>query len=892
MSGAGRDAGPGFLRRLLHSRRQMNADVRTEVRFHMDGVVEELMAAGWSRSRAEREAERRFGDPDRVAASLRAIGQQRLSRERRRDRLGDLRRDVRFAVRSLRREPGLALVALLTLALGVGATTAVFAVVDVALLRPLPYPEGERIVVVRNANHAAGVADEDVSPPDLVDFQRVRAFEALAGFNIVSVMLSGVEQPEMLSAGAVTPDFFRVLGVPPARGRAFAPGEAGPAAPPVAVLGWGAWQRHFGGADAVVGRTIELNGVPVEVIGVMPPGFDVPMPETDVWLPLWAANPELHRASRYLVALARLRPDVPLEAAEEELAGVAAALQEQHPETNQGFTAWLQPARERLVGDARPILLTVLGAVGLVLLLACANVANLLLGRATRRGRELAVRAALGAGLGRLRAQLLTESLVLGFLGGGLGVLLAWAGVAGIRVLNPAELPRAEAMTVDGRVMLFALGLTIGTSLVFGLAPVLAAAGSRGASALRAGTAAAGGGRGGERARRALVSLEVAVSMVLLAGALLLLQSFTSLNAMDPGFRTEGILTAKVSLDGGRYPGNGPKVAYFEALLERLEADPAVASAAVAMGLPLDPAGTEFELNYLREGDPPRRESELPEAAYQSVSPGYFETLGMPLLQGRDFTLADDWEAPRVAVINEAFADHLWPGENPIGRRFRTFYGPERDMTVIGVVGDTRHMALATPPAHQYFVPVRQTEFMFGYMSVAMHVVGNAAGLESRARAIAAGLDPAEPMYGFRTMETLRADALARERSASLVFGAFGLLALVMAATGLYGVVSYQVARRTGEIGVRMALGADRTRVRLQVVGQALGVAGMGVAVGTMGALAATRLLSGMLYGVEPGDPRTLGAGALVLLLVAASAAWMPARRASAVSPVEALREG
>ena len=871
------------------------ADVDEEIDFHVHGRVQELIEAGWALDEARSEALRQFGDLTRYRDECRSIAQNRIVRERRGEMLGNVAQDVRFALRSFRRSPVFAAVAILTLGLGIGATTAVFTVAKNVVFDPLPFDRPDELVMVYEQNQAQNIAREFPSPPNYADWLRSnRTFAGLAAMNDASATLSGTEQPSVVDVAFVTTNTFQVLGVEAALGRTFTPTDeaiiegADVGGASVAIISHGTWQDLYGGDPSAVGSTIRLNEVSVEVIGVMDPTFTMPRPDIDVWLPAVYTTSDLGRQRRYLRVFGRLGPDVTAEQAEADLDRIQARIAESEPEANAGWTVDVVPVRDEVVGaSTRTILLLLLGAVGFVLLIACANVANLLLGRSTTREREISVRTALGASRARVLHQLLVESLVLGLAGAGLGAGLAWVGVRLLRRLEPTDLPRLEELGVDGGSLAFALVAALVTALLFGLVPALhAVRGSVSETIKGAGTV---GSASPERARSALVVLEVAVSLVLLVGAGLLGRSLLALRSVDPGFETESVTVARVSLGQPDYPTGSSRVVYFEEMLRRLRETPGVLEAGVTSVLPMDPAGIDFDLPYLAEGHPARPEGELLQTSYRIASDGYFEALGIDVVQGRTFNGLDRAETQRVLVINEAFAEQLWPGQDPIGKTITIYYAQTQVWEVVGVVENTRHRGLGAPAPAQMYVPLPQAEVLWGYMHFAVRTNGDPATTQA-IRSVGAEVDPSYPLYGVTPMSSILAATTERDRFVATLLGAFALLALCLAAVGIHGVVAYQVALRTREIGLRMALGADRGEVLGAVLRRAAGLAGLGVLLGLAGAAATTRVVRGFLYDVSPFDPLTFGGVGAVLMAVAFVAALVPALRAATMDPAGALR--
>ena len=863
----------------------MDADVDEELRFHIEGRVDELERDGWTRQAAREEVMRRFGDVAGVREACRALDRDRARREGRGETMGWIAQDVRYALRTLRRSPVFTAVAVLTLGLGIGATTAVFSVVDAVLFRPLPFPDADRLVAVYERQPERGVERDQPSPPNFTDWRRgATTFEGLAAWTHVSLATSSVEPPEVLLAARASPNLFQVVGVEPLLGRTFVEGEE---REPVVLLSRGIWERMYGGDPSVVGRTMVLDETAFQIVGVLPDVSTLEPSGVAVWVPFDFGDPALHRQTRYLTVVGRLRPAVTPEAAEADLDRIQARIAQDFPEANEGWRTRVVPAREVVVGDVDTVLLVVFGAVGFVLLIACANVANLLLGRAAYREREMALRAALGAGRRRLRAQLLTESVVLGALGGAVGTLVAWQLVRLFVALEPGDLPRVAEVSVDLRVLAFALAVSVGTGLLFGLAPAARTPRTDPAGGLGGG---AGGGR--EGTRRALVVAEVAVSLILLVGAGLLLRSVAGLRSVDPGFDAEGVLTARVSLADRDYPDAGARLAYFDEVRRRVGELPGVAAAGWTTTLPMNPTGIDFDLPYRVEGQPALPEEELPEMAYRLASPGYFEAMGIEVVRGRAVEEVDRRGGRRVLVVNETFARQHWPGEDALGKTVTIHYVDDAGLEweVVGVVADTRHAEVGAPADPQMFVPLHQAEYLFGYMALAVRAAPGTGDVSGAVRAAAAAVDPKYPLYGLAPLSEWLSRATARDRFTATLLGAFAALALVLAAAGIHGVIAYQVARRTREIGLRMALGAERATVLRGVVGEALALAGVGVAVGAVGAVLASRALAGLLFEIGTLDPLTYTGVAAALLAAAALAAWVPARRAASVDPVEALR--
>ena len=804
--------------------------------------------------------------------------------------MDQLARDLRFAVRSFRRSPGLTLAALLALGLGVGATAAIYTVVDAVLLEPLAYPEPDELVVLIDSNPEAGFPRFAASPPNFADWRdQSESFEHLAAFTRASLALDapGVE-PERLSGAAVATGFFEALGVVPAHGRIFRPEEDRPGAEAVTVLGHGLWQRRFGADPEIVGETVTLNGEARRVVGVMPAGFVFPS-EVETWVPLALEVDPSQRGGHYLGVLGRLRDGVTLEAAQTEMTALTARLAEEYPESNEGWGVNLFRVHELMVEDVRPYLRIVAWAVAAVLLIVCANVANLLLVRSARRERELAVRTALGAGRGRLARQLLTETVLLSLAGGALGLGFGLWGTRALVALNADEIPRAAEIGLDPSVFLFTFGVALAAGLLAGLAPVVHAARADLQGSLKEGTSAAGEGGRARVLRKALVLVEVAVAVVLLVAAGLLLRSLVRLQGISPGFEPAGVLTAQVSLPDAGYPDDAARAPFYRELRERLEALPGVEAAGAGFPLPLSGAGYFLSFGIEGREAPPPQDS--PSAGIRFVTPGYLEALEIPLVDGRRITAADREGAVEVAVVNRAMAERMWPGESPLGGRF-TFGDPTAPdaewLEIVGVVGDVRHGDLTTEPDMEVYLPMDQNPFPTAVL--VLRTGADPESLTSGVREAVRAVDPSLPVYRVQTLDQVVGDALADQRFSAALLGVFAGLALVLASLGVYGVLSYAVSQRTRELGLRMALGAPRERVLRQVIGEGMVLVAIGVAAGTAGAFAASRLLGSLLYEVGTADPLTYAAVPALLVLVGLVAVWLPARRATRVEPVVALR--
>ena len=798
-----------------------------------------------------------------------------------------LLQDIRYALRTLWKTPGFTLTAIVALALGIGANTAIFTVVKGVLLSPLPYSDSQELVMVWDSKPSRGWTTFAVSPGNFLDRSKEgRSFEQLVAFNETSIVDAGGVEPVSRLGYLVSDGFFALVRTQPTRGRAFLPEEFTPGKDKVAVLSDGLWKSRFGGRDDVLGRPVTFNGEPYTIVGVMPPTFRMPS-KSELLLPLaFTAEDAEQRGGHYLWTMGRLKPGVSAAAAEEDMRGIAARSEAAHPESNNGWTAKVTPLYEQMVGAIRPALLMLTAAVGFVLLIACGNVANLLLARSETRRAEMAVRAALGAGRGRLVRQLLTESVVLAALGGALGLLLAYWGLDVLRALRPDGLPRIDSIRLDTGVLLFTAGVALVTGLVFGTAPAVYASRTRISETLKEGGRAVSP-TAGRRLRGVLVSAQVALSLVLLIGAGLQVRSLMRLLHVDPGFDTSNALMFEVSLPDRRYPDSAAQVAFFEKAVEAVRALPGVESAAVVTAVPLSDSQLIFSLEEI-EGKPPAAPGDNQSANWYAVTPDYFKTLRLPLQRGRVFTPEDRAGAPRVMLINEAFARRMFPGEDPIGRRVRIGVDSDAKREIVGIVGDVRHYGLDQEATMQMYEPLAQRPW--DTASLVLRTTVPASTLSQPARQAILSIDREQPVSTAATLDELVARSTGQRRFSLLLVSVFAATALFLTAIGLYGVVSYFVSLRTHEIGVRLALGATRREILTLVVGQGMRLALVGVAVGLAAAFAVTRLLTGLLFGVSATDPITFAATAAGVAAVTLFASAFPAWRAARVSPSAALR--
>jgi putative ABC transport system permease protein len=813
--------------------------------------------------------------------------------------------DLRQAVRGLGQRRLVTAVAVVALALGVGANTLLFSVVEATLLRPLPFPEPERLVVIHDVNPEVGPGRQHPSPGNFLDWRsRNRVFAEMAAWYPASGTMRDAGGAEVVQVARVSTGFFDVLRVPPAMGRGFdARREAGAARDEtekvlagdhVIVVSHGFWKRRLGADPAAVGREVSLDSASWRVIGVMPPHFRMPAAETDVWVPWDIPNSYAHlpqgtpRDFHFVNVVARLVDGVEPARAQAEMDALAAGLAREHPRTNEGWGVQLTSLREDRVGSSRRPLLALLGAVGFVLLLACANVASLQMAQGSARGREIAVRLALGASRARLVRQLLTESLVLAGVGAAAGLAVTVGGLRVLKAFPPPGLPRLDEAALNVPVFGFAAGIAVAAGVLFGLAPAWQAARRDASHVLKEEARSSTGGPRGQRTRRMLVVSEVALALVLLSAAGLLVRSFLKMRAVDPGFDPRGLLVLRVPLDTGTYLANGRAHAFYQALLPRLSALPGVQSVGAVTALPLSPVATDFDRPFWPAGSPPTGRLAR-EADIRMATPGYFRTMGMRLRSGRSFIEGDHRGAPRVVVVNETLARSTWTDGDAVGKSLVLDYlGGTYPYEVVGVVNDTHFHGLRRPPRPEVFIPHAQNPYLA--LSVVVRASGDPKSLARAARAAVTAVDPQQPVQAVTTMEDLLGDSLAADRSASVLMAAVSLVALGLAATGIYGALAFLVAQRTHEIGVRMALGAARRDILGLVLGESLRLTAAGAVMGLAGALAVGRAAAGVLFEVSPGDPLTLGLVTAALVTVALAAALWPARRAASVDPSIVLR--
>ncbi len=795
-----------------------------------------------------------------------------------------LRRDILYGLRNLVRAPGFSAVAIATLALGIGANTAIFSVVKGVLLDPLPYRDSARLVELYEKRPEQGRVRNVVSPPDFYDWKKQNTvFEDMAALSGEAFNLTGSNGAELILGASVSPGFFRLLGVQPQLGRDFLPEEGTLGKDRVVILNHGLWQRRFGADPAIIGRKITLSGTPYVVIGVLPEIDNIFRPQSELWTPL--ALPSVPRGFHMLDVIARMKPGVTLAKTRAEMDAIASRLEQQYPNENTGHGVNVFALDEEIVGKIRPALFILLGAVGLVLLIACANVANLYLARTAQRRREIAVRTALGAGTLRLARQLLTESILLSLIGGAAGVALAWWGVHALIAADPGNLPRLREVDVDAQVLLFALAASVITGALFGLVPTLYGALSRLAGTLKEVGRSSTGAMGRSRTRAALVMSEIAVALVLAIGAGLMLQSFSRLAQVNPGFNPTNVLAADIALLSPKYKEAHVRTIFFEDLLGRLRSLPGVQSAGGTIALPL--SGADMGSNFLIQGRPPLPYSQQPNARYRVVMPGYFETMQIPLRAGRFITGRDTETAPPVVLVNETLARQFWPNENAVGKRI-ALSREEAWREVVGVVSDVKHYSLDGETRPAIYLPLEQQAA--NAMSIVLRTATPPESLANAVRSELARLDPDQPIARMRTLEDLLSSSVARPRFYAALLAIFSLVSLLLAAVGIYGVMSFAVGQRTHEMGVRIALGASPGAVQRMVLREGMLFALVGAGLGIAGAFALTGVLRNFLYGITATDGMTFVGATLLTIGIATTACLLPARRATRADPMEALR--
>lgn len=851
----------------LIRRDRFDRDLEEEMHSHVALLAEENQQNGMSSAEARQAAIRRFGN----AAVLRESGRNVWTWLP----LEEFVRDVRFALRAMRRSPGFTSVAVATLALGIGANAAIFTAVDAFLLRPLPFADARRLVFVSPVNKTKGI-DGVTSFPEYLELKRRnRPFDAMGAYGMGYENLMGVEEPERIMFSRVTATLLEMLGAKPILGRRFLPEEDVPGGRHVALLSEALWHKHFGGRADVLGKPVRLGATAYTVVGVLPAAFSLTIEPVDIWVDAGAENVDPNYS--FLTVIGRMKPGIALPRAQADMTALNAGM----PAAKDGWELALSPLRESYAGDARLGLVVLLAAVAMVLLIACANLMNLLLYRAASRRKEMALRTSLGAGRARLIRQMLTECVVLSLAGGSAGLLLAHWGVRAFSAMTPAHLQPLGGFHIDGTVLGFTALVSLLAAFVFGMAPALRISRLDLNADLKESGRSASGGRG--RLGRWMVACEVALALVLLIGAVLLVRSFGSVLNIDPGFRTDHLLSVETAV-----PDSFPDdkcVHFYSQLVDRVRSLPGVRAAAVADTLPI--VGVE-SANGLRLDGVPGDNHRV--AGLRVVSPNYFSTMGIPIRKGRGFT-ADDRGAPSVAIVNETMAARFWPGQNPIGKVIRIFRGGtgyKIPSVVIGIAANTKYFGLEGREWPEMFVP--HAQLAYASLDLVVRTEVPPAAMVSAVRKVIRGLDPEAVVAGTRTMDAIVSDSLAPRRFSVSLLAAFALLALVLAVVGLYGVAAYSVAERRHEIGIRMALGAQRGSVMRLVLREGMAATLAGVSIGVLGALGLTKLLAGMLFGITPRDPLTFAICGLLVAGVALVATWLPARRAARIDPWTALR--
>ena len=866
----------------LFRKQRQEYELAEEFESHFAMHVDDNLKRGMSVAQALREARLKFGGIDSAKESMRE-GTTIMALE-------IIGRDLRYAVRGWRRKPGFAATAILSLALGIGASVSIFTLADNLLLRPLPYREPGRLMMVWEVNpHHKGTNRNVISPANYLDWKaQNHVFESMAVFGDGRAAFGDGDRVEELEEQYMSAELLPMLGVQPLRGRLFTSAEGLPAAPNVVLISYRLWQSWFGGDESVIGRKIQVRSTPATIIGVMPPGFYFRNRNADLWeaMELDPARDYRKTAGRYLMSVARLKPGITRDLAQTEMTAIARRLEADYPRFDTNWTVNVEPLRESLVSEVRTSMLVLLGAVGLLLAVACANVANLLLARYTSRRREMAVRLAIGAGRGRVVRQLITESVALGLAGGALGLGLARWSVFGLLAMAPVDLSRNISVAVDYRIVLFAVTVSVLTGVVFGLAPSFVASRTDLTRGLREDSRSSVGGAG--HMRSALVAAEVALSVMLLAGATLLFRSLAGLQGVDPGLNPARVLTFRVQIPGARYREPIQRTQFFQQALEQLERVPGVESASAVSFLPFN--GLAAGTGVVIAGRPPAKPGEGLSATIRTVMPGYFHTIGIPVMRGRVFTPADNTlDSPYRFVVNQAFVERYMAGEEALGQQISVEMDDKNPFgEIIGVVGNVKEGALDKEPTPTvYYI---HAHLVYTGMVFVVRAQSDPLGLAGHARRVIHGIDPAQPVAQVQTLEAVLRETFARQRFSAQLLGGFSLASLLLAAVGIYGVLAYSVSERTREFGVRVALGAAPGRILTLVLGNGLRVVLVGALAGTGGALLLSGLLKSLLFGVKAHDAATFAAVPVVLIAVALLAAYLPARRASRLAPVDALR--
>ncbi|HJQ26850.1 MAG TPA: ABC transporter permease [Blastocatellia bacterium] len=874
--------------RALFGREALISDIDEEMRLHVEMEVEANIARGMSPDEARRAALRAFGN---LAAARDAAYEVRGG-----GFLETLLQDIRYGARVLAKHRGFTLVAVLTLALGIGANTAIFSVVNELLLRPLPFRDADRLVMLWEVT-PEGRHQNSTSRGNYYGWREQNTvFENMATFSDARVGLTGNGEPEEVAMQMATPELFDVLGVQPSLGRGFTQEDAQPRAPNVVVLSYGLWRRRYGGDPGIIGQKVQLNTVPCTVIGVLPANFEWHIRKrsgtgkpAELWtiLPMPKEGPDLN--GRFLSTVARLKPSVSMAQAQAEMTTIAARLAQNAPQYNKDWSAEVVPLREQFVGNVRPALLILLGAVAFVLLIACANVANLLLARAAAREKEIAVRTALGAGRRRIVRQLLTESLLLALMGSALGLVLAWWGTGALVAISPRDVVNLQGVGINLTVLAWTLVISLLTGIIFGLAPAMEATRLNLNDALKeGGKGAEGQGTRSRRLRSALVIAEVALALVLLVSAGLLMRSFTRLRGIDTGFDADNVLTMVVNLPGRKYREDPQVIAFFQQTMERVRALPGVRATGMVNYLPLY-GGLGSATGFTVAGRPAPPPGEEPSTNVRVADADYFTAMKIPLLRGRLFNEVEDSQARHVVLISDSMARQHFPDEDPIGKTISVeMFDNPYPTQIIGVVGDARYDSLTDAVEPMVYFPL--PDLTYSVMTLAVRTDNDPAAITPAVRDVIRSIDPEQPVSDVRTLNQVMAASVGRARFNTLLLSLFAGLATLLAAVGIFGVMNYSVTLRTREIGIRMALGAQPSQVLMLVLKQGLLLTGVGIGIGLGGALLLTRLMSGLLFGVAATDPATFAAIVVLLAVISLIACYIPARRATRVDPLIGLR--
>jgi putative ABC transport system permease protein len=868
-----------WLRATLHHSGTEQA-MDTELRFHIETYAEDLVRTGVPREEAIRRARIEFGGIERAKEECREARGITF--------LQSVWQDLRLSARMLRKTPAFTAVAVLTLALGMGANTAIFSVVDAVLLRPLPYPEPSRLVRLWESAPSRGYFRNVVNPLNFLDWRdHAKSFKAMAAISSSMTNLNTHGHPVAVPGLQVSPEFFSILEVPPLFGRTFDSQDGVPGQNLVVILSYDLWRSQFGGDAGAIGQKIDVDGLPTTIVGVMPRGFSFPKIKAEVWTPLPLGRTEEWKSGRYLTTIARLKPGVTIEQAQQDMTAVANSTAEARPDFDRGWSAQVVPMLDDATEDVRRPLWILLAAVGFLLLIACANVANLVLMRGAGRLREMAVRSALGAGRARLIQQLLVESLLLSLAGMAAGLLVAQVSLHSLLALIPpnAPLPRSEPISIDVPVLLFTFLASLLTAIVFGLVPALRLSRVDLQDALKQGSLRGGVG-GHQTVRRCFVIAEVALALLLSVGAGLMLRSFSRLVAVDPGFNPEHLLTMHIWVSPSRYADNPKRAGYFDHLLSEIRNAPGVRAAGSTHFLPLTErtSGSCFGPGY----GPPPTPSESPDSQFLIVSPGYFPTMGTSLLKGRDFSERDNFDAPPVAIVNHAFVERYFPGQDLLGKQLQVCWDLTKPVEIVGIVADARQTELQEPPQPTIFLSNSQVPMYFATLVV--RAAGDPRSIAQSVETAIHRVDPDQAVSDVQSMETVFSDSVSSPRFEAVLLAVFAAIAIALAIVGIYGVVSYSVSQRTNEIGIRMAMGARASDIVHMVLREAVILAVLALAIGLGISFALSRVLQSLLYEVTPTDPFTLTLVACGILAVSALAAVLPARRAMRVDPMVALR--